>query len=153
MVVFFLNEHQICLPYSMLEANAWIRVWNSPIKCWLSQRAEQTPRKLLCFYRIEEGFLPAFADIKHQVGKLALANASENLAGRVENRPGQVEFCIGYIRDYPVRASAKKLIWPQGTNFDHWNLYRNSYIFIQENAFENVICEMVAIDFVWASMC
>ena len=27
-----------------------------------------------------------------------LANASENLAGRVENRPGQVEFCIGYIQ-------------------------------------------------------
>ena len=38
-----------------------------------------------------------------------LANASENLAGRVENRPGRVEFCIGYIRDYPVRASAKKI--------------------------------------------
>ena len=43
-----------------------------------------------------------------QAGKLALANASANLAGQVENRPGQVEFCIGYIRDYPVRASAKK---------------------------------------------
>ena len=27
-----------------------------------------------------------------------LANARENLAGRVENRPGQVEFCIGYIQ-------------------------------------------------------
>ena len=26
-----------------------------------------------------------------------------------------------------------------------WNLKRNSYIFIQENAFENVICEMAAI--------
>ena len=41
-----------------------------------------------------------------------LANASENLAGQVENRPGQVEFCIGYniIRDCPVRASAKKLV-------------------------------------------
>ena len=36
-----------------------------------------------------------------------LANASENLARWVENRPGQVEFCIGYIRDYPVRVSAK----------------------------------------------
>ena len=36
-----------------------------------------------------------------------LANASENLVGRVENRTGQVEFGIGYIRDYPVRASAK----------------------------------------------
>ena len=30
-----------------------------------------------------------------QVGKLALANASDNLAGRPENRPGQVEFFIG----------------------------------------------------------
>ena len=35
-------------------------------------------------------------------------NASENLAGQVKNRPGQVEFCIGYIRDYSVRASANK---------------------------------------------
>ena len=26
-----------------------------------------------------------------------------------------------------------------------WNLNRNSYIFIQENTFENVVCEMVAI--------
>ena len=46
-----------------------------------------------------------------QVGKLALANASENLAGQVEDRPGRVEFYIpvGYIRDYPVQASAKKI--------------------------------------------
>ena len=44
-----------------------------------------------------------------QAGKLALASASENLAGRVEKMPGQVEFCIGYIRDCPVRASAKKI--------------------------------------------
>ena len=26
-----------------------------------------------------------------------------------------------------------------------WNLKQNSYIFIQENAFENVVCEMAAI--------
>ena len=26
-----------------------------------------------------------------------------------------------------------------------WNIKQNSYIFIQENAFENVICEMVPI--------
>ena len=37
-----------------------------------------------------------------------LANASEYLAGWVENRLGRVEFCIGYIKDYPVRPSAKK---------------------------------------------
>ena len=41
-----------------------------------------------------------------------LANASENLAGWVENSPGRVEFCIGYIRHYPVRASAKKFKFP-----------------------------------------
>ena len=41
-----------------------------------------------------------------------LANASENLVGRVENRTGRVEFCIGYIRDYPVRESAKKFLFP-----------------------------------------
>ena len=46
--------------------------------------------------------------MKHfQAGKLALANASENLARPVENKPGQMGFSIGYIRDYPVRASAK----------------------------------------------
>ena len=37
-----------------------------------------------------------------------LANGSENLAGRVENKPGQVEFYIGYIRDCPIQASAKE---------------------------------------------
>ena len=42
-----------------------------------------------------------------QAVKLALANGSENLVGRVENKPGQVEFCIGYIRHCPVRVSAK----------------------------------------------
>ena len=41
-----------------------------------------------------------------------LTKASENLTGLVENRPGQVEFCIGYIRDYPVRASAKNFSFP-----------------------------------------
>ena len=53
-----------------------------------------------------------------QAGKLALANASENLAGRVENRPGRVEFCIGYIGDYPVRASAKKFFVSQPDLWD-----------------------------------
>ena len=47
-----------------------------------------------------------------QAGKLALANASENLAGQMENGPGQVEFCIGYIRYYPVWASAKIFSFP-----------------------------------------
>ena len=47
--------------------------------------------------------------LKMQAGKLALASASENLAGWMENRPGQVEFCIGYIRDCPVWASDKKI--------------------------------------------
>ena len=42
-----------------------------------------------------------------------LANASENLAGQVENRPGRVEFCKGYIRDYPVQASSKKFLVAQ----------------------------------------
>ena len=36
------------------------------------------------------------------------------------------------------------LIEPLGTNFSA-NLYTNLYIFIQENAFENVIWKMVAI--------
>ena len=43
-----------------------------------------------------------------EISARPLANASENLVGWVENRPGQVEFCIGYIRHCPVQASAKK---------------------------------------------
>ena len=43
------------------------------------------------------------------------ANASVNLARRVENRPGQVEFCIGYIRDYPVRGVPKNFSFPACT--------------------------------------
>ena len=47
-----------------------------------------------------------------ETGARPLANASENLAGRVENRPGWVEFCIGYTRHYTVRASAKRFKFP-----------------------------------------
>ena len=36
------------------------------------------------------------------------------------------------------------LIGTLGTNFSEF-FYRNSYIFIQENAFENVVCKMAAI--------
>ena len=36
------------------------------------------------------------------------------------------------------------LITPLGTNFNEF-FYRNSYIFIQENAFQNVVCKIAAI--------
>ena len=35
-------------------------------------------------------------------------------------------------------------IWPLGTNFSEI-FYRNSNIFVEENTFENVACEMVSI--------
>ena len=41
-----------------------------------------------------------------------LANASENLAGRVENRPGQVEFCIGFKR-LPSSGECQKILVSQ----------------------------------------
>ena len=44
-----------------------------------------------------------------RAGKLALTC----LPMRVENRPGRVEFCIGYIRDYPVRTSTKEILVSQ----------------------------------------
>ena len=37
------------------------------------------------------------------------------------------------------------LIWTLLRNKFLWNINRNSYIFIQENAFENVVCEMASI--------
>ena len=49
-----------------------------------------------------------------QAGKLALTNASENLAGRVENRPGQVEFCIGYKRLPSSGECQKNLVSQSG---------------------------------------
>ena len=42
--------------------------------------------------------------------------------------------CIFYV--YPIMTKKKKL---------QWNINRNSYIFIQENALENVVCEMTSI--------
>ena len=62
--------------------------------------------------------------IEHQAGKLALVNESENLAGQVENKLGWVEFHIGYMRDYPVRVSAKKIQFP---NMEHHWLYSLVY--------------------------
>ena len=35
--------------------------------------------------------------------------------------------------------------WPKKTKKLQWNINRNSYIFIQENALENVVCEMTSI--------
>ena len=37
------------------------------------------------------------------------------------------------------------LIWPLGINFNEINFNRNQYIFIQENAFENVVCCVASI--------
>ena len=34
---------------------------------------------------------------------------------------------------------------PLGRNFEQWHFNKNSYIFIQDNSFENVICKMVPI--------
>ena len=46
--------------------------------------------------------------------KLALANASENLARRVENRPGRVEFCIGYrYKRLPISGEYQKILVSQ----------------------------------------
>ena len=43
-----------------------------------------------------------------------LANASENLAGRVENRPEGVEFCIGYIiKRLPSSGECQKILVSQ----------------------------------------
>ena len=52
-------------------------------------------------------------DFDTQAGKLALARSPIRVKicpGEWQKRPGWVEFCIGYIRDYPVRASATSLI-------------------------------------------
>ena len=35
--------------------------------------------------------------------------------------------------------------WFNGRNKPQWNFKRNSYIFIQENVFENVVCKMASI--------
>ena len=48
-----------------------------------------------------------------QAGKLALARSPMRVKiwpGEWKNRPGRVEFRIGYVRAYPARASAKKFL-------------------------------------------
>ena len=44
----------------------------------------------------------------------------------------------------PLSKPMQEYIISNLRNKLQWNLKRNSYIFIQENAFENVICEMAA---------
>ena len=44
-----------------------------------------------------------------------LANASENLARRVEHRPGRVEFCIGYKR-LPSSGECQNILVSQPEN-------------------------------------
>ena len=39
----------------------------------------------------------------------------------------------------------KAIIWTNAGILLHWNSNRNSSIFIEENAFENVVCEMLFI--------
>ena len=60
-----------------------------------------------------------------------LVSASENLAGRVENRPGLVECCIGYMRYCPVRASAKKLSQPHVSSRIVANISESSLLISQ----------------------
>ena len=38
-----------------------------------------------------------------------LTNASALRAGRVENWPGQVEFCVEHIKDFCFQASAPEI--------------------------------------------
>ena len=44
----------------------------------------------------------------------------------------------------PLSEPVLEYCWPLAKTF-HWNLNRNLYILIQENAFENVVCEIMAI--------
>ena len=41
-----------------------------------------------------------------------LANVSAFWAGRVENWPGQVEFCVKHVKDFCFQASAPKIKFP-----------------------------------------
>ena len=59
-----------------------------------------------------------------QAGKLALANASENLAGRMENRPGQVKFFIGYNKRLPSSGMCQKILASQPVLLAEINLLR-----------------------------
>ena len=70
-----------------------------------------------CFCKMSEDL---FKNIRHiaDIGKSTavretnarpVANASAFWAGRVENWPGQVEFCIEHIRNICLRASAPKI--------------------------------------------
>ena len=76
--------------------------WGPPGSCWPQVSPMLAPQILLLGY-----FTHILQHSGWETSARPLANASANLVGRVENRTGRVEFCIGYIRDYPVRASAK----------------------------------------------
>ena len=47
----------------------------------------------------------------------------------------------------PLSEPMLEIVYSNPRSKLQWNLNQNSYIFIHENAFENVVCEMVAVLF------
>ena len=64
-----------------------------------------------------------------QAGKLAFASASENLARRVENRPGRVQFCIGYIGTVAKQSFGRKMRPIKRSGDPEWDItnYRSGW--------------------------
>ena len=60
----------------------------------------------------------------------------------ITHLPLVTHICVGGSRQHWSRYWL--VAWAIGNKLQ-WNLNHNQYIFIQENAFENVVCEMVAI--------
>ena len=52
---------------------------------------------------------------------------------RVKIWPGRVEFCIGNIRDYPVRGSAKKILFPSLQSADPMKSLEMTILVVDEN--------------------
>ena len=86
------------------------------------------------------------------MGKLILHASNKNryLIISFNSSPPSASYMPQSIESALVQIMACR--WNQCSNIvkltfrkNQWNVKRNSYIFIQENVFENIVCEMVAI--------
>ena len=91
-----------------------------------------------CFHRVQQPFDPCGRSLTHWgrvtyifVGNLTIIGPDNGLS------PGRRQAIIW-------TNAGILLIGPWGTHFSEI-FNRNSYIFIQENAFQNVVCEMASI--------
>ena len=85
-------------------------------------------------------------DVSFDISLRKLANKqSRGTAGKLTHLPVVPHICVAWsVPSHYLNQCWNTVNWTIGSKLQ-WNCNRYSYIFIQENAFENVVCEMASI--------